>query len=707
MGKSLRLAVATALVAVPAATGLGMAPGFAAEEVPEVRQTVGGCWTYVPEKDTEQPPTPLNQRAVEADVSQEILPWSPAGPDGQLLGTLLDLRSTGAHSVGGERAVELAVSDGPVLDRDADVTGTATAHLVILPLEDTAGEPESRLVTVPFEALAGQSVQPMVFQDSFAIREGSFRVQLESLFFQNTATPDEVTICNSQVLAEATVGDGAEPGVNPATEPLATGATVEFEALAGVSLGIQAVLGQQATVTTAARVGDVLDVRVAGLATESPFRLQITGAATVPLADVEGVTEFAVDEAGRAELAVPVPAEAPTQAGQVQLVQEIEGVATIVNEIPLTVLDVPRVAAVEKVGEADVEVSLGGSDWDPLASVTVVPMAGDVPSADEAVEFAAGADGVFSESLILTDEATDGLAVTQERSDEFETLAVTYALVNSVPVAPVEPSPSPTPSPEPSEPATPTTPPTAAPAPPTVVNPPVAPPVAPPVEVPLPDELPIGDVDAPPAVEATEEILMVSEATLAGETSLGELFGGPSRRDVRILVENAGTALVSNPFVRLGVGRDGDVQPALVAAEVGDLQPGARVMVSVDVALPMASLGTYQVVGQVGEDTATRFQLRWDTYPWGLIVLNLAGIALLVWGVARRRRAIAPTPLAGAAADEESASVVDLHALDEWWVRGRVARVAAPISDADDDSDSVVDLEAAENWWAKRGSKVS
>lgn len=714
MGKRFSLGVAAALVVVPASTGLGMVSSHAAEAAEGVRQTTGGCWTYHPDASGSSADTPRWQLPVLSDVTiGEVDAWSS-----RTEGALLTLSTQGATVQDGQRDFTLGVEDGPVL-RSASATpgaraGTATALLSVVPLvNEEAAVDEALTITAESEflATAGQPVGDLVFEGTFPLEAGSFELRLDSLYFADEGGSGVVTVCNGQVQAgdSTDVVDGV-PGANPATAPLSTSAVSEFSARDASIYKLGAVQGQQPAVTTAARPGDVLDMEVGGLDSNTEFGVDlVVGGNTFSLVDGNGASVFPVDAAGAGAVLLEVPQGVSTGQGELRILSG-PGEA---KALALTILATPEATTVEEVGDKGLEVTVVGLNWDPKASVTVEPMAAGVPSEDRAASAVIGDVGELFTTLTLTDTETDGLRVTQERPDGFAALSTDYTLTNEVPVvpgAPTPPTPQGPPANQPAPPSTQPSPPATQPVPPSAVAPvpPLAAPVVPPVEVPLPEGLPIEDIDAPVAAEPGEEVLSISEATLAGETSLGELFGGPSRRDVRILVENSGETLVSNPLVRLGVGRDGDAQPGLVAAEVGDLQPGARVLVSVDVALPMASFGTYQVVGQVGESDANRFQLRWDTYPWGLIGLNLAGVALLAWGVARRRNAIAPTPLASADGEDEGASVIDLGALDDWWVRGKVSsRLPQAVHLQDDDSDSVVDLEAADRWWAKRDSKVS
>ena len=178
-----------------------------------------------------------------------------------------------------------------------------------------------------------------------------------------------------------------------------------------------------------------------------------------------------------------------------------------------------------------------------------------------------------------------------------------------------------------------------------VTSPVVPPAVAAPL-LPVPQEREVDVVDGQeePVVEAEVSgaaELEVSDARLQGDATLGEMFGGVVRREVVFMVENVGDAAVIDPPVFVGVGRSPDVEPVLVATRLGEIEPGDRVGVSVDLELPIASIGTYYVTGQVADATVPAFALPLETYPWGLIALNVLALGLLVWAL-RRRSGAAP-----------------------------------------------------------------
>ena len=145
------------------------------------------------------------------------------------------------------------------------------------------------------------------------------------------------------------------------------------------------------------------------------------------------------------------------------------------------------------------------------------------------------------------------------------------------------------------------------------------------------------------------------------------MFGGAVSRDLLFVVTNTGEATVTDPIVRVSVGRSTDLEPEIVDAEVGVLEPGAETVVTVPLELPMAAFGTYQVVGQVGDSETGAFTLEWMTYPWGLIALNVLGLVLIVWGVRRRRTRRHPAPYRPVIAATGDDSVVDLAAATAWW----------------------------------------
>lgn len=735
MGSRAKVFMAAMLVALPITSGLGASPSLAAGAVtPE-----GGCWAYVPDSDAEVaagadeadsafPPV------LASDISTQLQPWGLDDP----VQTRLALEVSPDTQSSGIQGYRLTLDDGPVVvpavpadpavpappqfpvegeeNQPAAVQVKATALFSILPAEGLARDQAPQLLRSPSEVVdlrPGAPVDGLVFSAPLpAASEGKKVLRLDTLVFEvpgeNDTDPGSVLVCNGQTEGQPSFPmpvdpadqiDEPVPGINPATTPVPTGATAEFTPTAVRSVTVAKVQGQ--SVTTAARTGDTIELRIAGLGPDTAFtaRLCHSGGQSAVEVCAEADEELVTDATGAASTSLTVPDTLPPGNAKIKIASG--GVTQL--EMELAVLGPPTVAISEVLGADSVEVTLEGADWDPAGAVKIKGLVDDEKmSGQKGLTAQVNSDGTFSATFEVTDPRATQVRVQQDRVSGFEILEVRQALDNQVPGVKSPPS-------EPNKPAQPQPPATDRPtpgsvSPPGAVSPPALVPA--PVTIPVPNEVPVNKVDAPPAAEALTEEMTLSEVRLDGEASLGELFGGSSRREVVLLVENTGTGAIANPLVRLGVGRDAEVDPVIVAAEVGDLPPGARVVVSVDVALPMASFGTYQVVGQVGDSDENRFTLEWQTYPWGLIALNLAGVALLVWGVRRRQRTRNnPAPhLAPSGEDEVGASVIDITALDEWWEHGRVARRAAV---EPDDNDSIVDLEAADRWWARRDNKVS
>ena len=242
----------------------------------------------------------------------------------------------------------------------------------------------------------------------------------------------------------------------------------------------------------------------------------------------------------------------------------------------------------------------------------------------------------------------------------------------------------------------------------------------PPADIPLPQDIPVAQPPATtPDGTAAVEDLSVTEARLDGEATLSELFGGSPQRDLVFLVENVGDGTVEDPIVRVSVGRSEDVEPQVVDAEVGDLDPGEQTVVTVPLELPMAAFGKYHVVGQVGDTELGAFELEWTTYPWGLFALNALALALLGWGVGTASCSAARRRAAALARTGDGDAVVDLGrrrrlvglprghrpatgGAGECRGRRRCPVPAAPHPDEPQPGEAIVDLDAAEKWWQRR-----
>ncbi|QCX27612.1 hypothetical protein [Nocardioides jishulii] len=682
-----RTFTAALLLVLPVSVGVGTTPAHAAAV--ELVNPAGGCWSYVPDRSVDD----VLVSPVVSDRSTALEAWGSGVAPTTLT---LEARDGTTDRTAGAR---LTVENGPVIDPALDTVGTATATVTVQPAAGLpAGvEPSIERLEAKFDAQAGMPVTDLVLTGDFAGDFGDTHViELQSIFFDAPGTPGapdpdgSVLVCNGQELGEPTVGPLPDltPGVNPATTPVSIGLKDTFIGHDVRTLAIQDVKGQ--AVTSAFRAGDTVELRGSGIDAGDAFTAEICDV-NKTCASTPGA--LVADSQGNAAATITIGDD--LAAGEALITVKSDSVT--LPRPSAVVLGAPSVAAVEKEGKGRLRVALSGVGWDPAATVVVEGRTPDAASSDAQVEVTVGADGTFKTRFVATDVDTTELRLSQEREGGLAALGQTHTLEYLVPIVPPEKEPGENPPGNPGEPSNPggTS---------TTVPPVSGTAVAPPVEIPLPGDRPVDEVNGPAGgvAPSAETPLKISEANLAGEASVGEMFGGSSRREVRFLAENVSSSVVTNPLVRLGVGREAGVEPVIVAAEVGDLQPGARVAVAVDVALPMASFGVYQVVGQVGDSEESRFGLEWQTYPWGLIALNLMGVALLAWGLWRRQqRRMNPAPLvAGAEDDEAGASVIDLTALDNWWGNGKIGR---PV----DDNDSVVDMEAADKWWAKRDSKVS
>lgn len=684
MRSVVRALAAMSVVAAAASYGVVVVDPAAA-----VASPAGGCWTHEPAVGSDPG----------SDISTSLEPWTTV-PDGGF-----SLETGGATVVGGTRTATAAIASGPVISETDSVTGIASFFFSVD--DELLDEP----VEVEFDVDAGEPVEELLAEAELPITAaGSYRVRLESVEFDVPAESFRVT-CNGQ---EA----GAPGGINPVTTPEPTDLLADFTTVATSSAKITAIADQ--AVLNTARPGDTVTVDLAGLASSTSTSLELCGPGGI--CSTVGAVETEPD--GTATTTFTVPGPAAVGEGSLRAGDGVTQVST-----PLAVLGLQLVAAAEELGVDSTTVSFTGTGWDPNRPVTIRGYAGTnsstAPTADPVLTAAVSATGTFAADYEVSDLATKSVIIDQARTDSH--IGSVYLISGVIGGgAPVENPPGGDDEPETEDPksddpesggqtANPggtdagSTPEAA---------------VTPPVEIPLPEDVPVV-VPPPgaPAGDATEE-LAVSEVRLDGHATLAELFGGSPERDLIFLVENVGAQTVTDTVVRVSVGRSDDVEPQPVAAEIGDLPPGGREVVSVPLELPMAAFGAYKVVGQVGDTDAGAFALEWTTYPWGLFALNAVALALLAWGVQRRVGLRRESNAAALDLPENGEAVVDLTAADAWWAyrNGTGARPKAPgatvvvgtptdpmlpppPAESLDSGDAVVDLDAAEAWWQRSGAK--
>lgn len=682
--KRVRAALALLLAGSAAAYGVGLGgpPAMAAAVTPQ-----GGCWAYVASGPAlDAPPA--------SHLSTSLEPWAtdPAGG--------LKLETGGGTAVDGTRTVTTTIVSGPVIG-PLDATGRAYF------LFSVDGAPLSAPVEVPFEVDGGQPVEGLAADVTVPTGgAGAHQVRLDGIYFD---APGRRLACNGQQ-----AGDPA--GVNPATDPQPTDLVSSWTTVPSASLAITGIAEQ--AVLTSARAGDAVSLSMAGLASSATAVISVCGTAGT-CATAAGVVTAAD---GSATTTFVVPGNAPLGPGTVRVDD-----GTTRTSVPFTVLGVQTLTASERLDADSTTVTLGGTGWDPTRPVTIRGYAGkDSSSAvttDPPVTATVDAAGAFTATYEVSDDATVSVIADQARTTVH--IGSVYLISGVVGGAVVpggedppadggddppadggEDSPSDGGSGTGTDSGSGT--------------PGVVTPVAPPQDIPLPPDLPVAEPGAPvPAPsEETAEDLAVSEVRLDGQATLSELFGGSPERDLVFIVSNLGEETVENPIVRVSVGRSDDVEPQVVDAEVGVLDPGEQTVVTVPVSLPMAAFGTYHVVGQVGDTADGAFALEWTTYPWGLFALNALALALLAFGV-RHRLGLRRAAKAGALALPGGDAVVDLTAADAWWsyrsgggpkpvVRSPLpplapgAAAVGPVPDDPTPGEAIVDLAAAERWWSAR-----
>ncbi|MFD0593257.1 hypothetical protein ACFQZ4_12445 [Catellatospora coxensis] len=150
---------------------------------------------------------------------------------------------------------------------------------------------------------------------------------------------------------------------------------------------------------------------------------------------------------------------------------------------------------------------------------------------------------------------------------------------------------------------------------------------------------PVGPVPTPARTLAKLDVV---EARLTGGGSVSAWFGGPQHRTLVYTVRNAGSQTLSGAPLTVRVGNGADAVPT---PQTGELRPGETRTYEVAVTIPFAAFGAYPVtaeLGGLGQAKAVH-----QAYPWGLVLLNVIGLALIGFGVlrlVRRRRARAAGP---------------------------------------------------------------
>ncbi|CAM3259505.1 hypothetical protein NODU109028_07500 [Nocardioides dubius] len=664
--RGLRSFSALAVIVASALPGFaGAGPVFAAP-VAAVAPS-GGCWWYQP-----APGAELGDLAGGTSLSTQLEPWA-AEP-------AFELGTAGGTAVGGSRAVTLALDEGPLLPGGADSEAReAEVALFVDVVAPDATRTSLDPVALPIEvAAAATSIGELDLSAEALVpleATGAHLVELRQVIFSvPVGGVDAWVVCNGQ-----TAGDPA--GDNPVTAPLPTDLSAGFDVVAATVAGIDAVDGQQ--VGYAARAGDRVRVSVLGFASLAGLTVQLCPtAAGAACASLPGDVS-AADAAGAATVEVVVPVDAASGPGVLR-------VATVPAPGPaadasLTVLGVP---AVEIVDAGAKRIKVAGEQWDPLREVRLRALDEEGARIGAPVRISAGALGAVTARLKVPAGAEVAEVVArQPRGAGRETLEARVSVDAEAPAPGDDGDSGDTGSVGDTGSTSTDSTQSAAEAPALV-------------DVPEPDASLAPDlVDAEQQAIARAGDVVITQATLVGESRLVDLFGAGPQRTLRLRAHNVGEEEAVAPGLEISVGKGDDLDPIYRSDGFARLGPGESLTVEVPIALPVGAFGTYTVAGQIGEDELGRFSMEWQTYPWGLLALNGLGVLLVAWALRRRliaahAPAAAGVPIAlgasgAGAADGGGDAVVDLAALEQWWAEPGALETM---------DDAVVDVAAVERW---------
>ncbi|MFX0593246.1 hypothetical protein [Melissospora conviva] len=264
-----------------------------------------------------------------------------------------------------------------------------------------------------------------------------------------------------------------------------------------------------------------------------------------------------------------------------------------------------------------------------------------------------------------------------------------------------------------------------------------------PAQVDIPIEMPDQPTAPVPQVGTAPARLEVLDARLTGGNSVAAWFGGSVTRKLVYTVKNPGPEALQNPPLQVTLGRSGD-DGGLPTPATTSLGAGQTQTYEVPVEFPFAAFGRYDVkasLAGMGNATVTH-----HAYPWGLVLINILGVALVIGGIVYRLRLNRPVQTAvptAAGGQLLLPSVVRLPSLGahlvfddapgNWRLRrlsaGRISNAALlellglhgqavpgatgatavdvaepPGSGGDEGSRAVIDLDALDGFLANRGA---
>lgn len=135
-----------------------------------------------------------------------------------------------------------------------------------------------------------------------------------------------------------------------------------------------------------------------------------------------------------------------------------------------------------------------------------------------------------------------------------------------------------------------------------------------------------------PTTTATSHQLELQDYHLSGRTAAA-WFGAPEHLKLSFTVRNPTESTLVDATVQARLGGGGS-DNVFFQERVTGLGPGQSRTFTVPVDIPLFAFGRYVVTADVSGLAGV--EMRYNAYPWGLVLINVAGVLLIVWGILRR-----------------------------------------------------------------------
>ncbi len=539
--------VVRALAAMSVVTAAASYGVVVVDPAAAVASPAGGCWTHEPASARTRAATSRRRSSLGRPCPTGASAWRPAEP-----------RSS---AVPVRRPA--AIASGPVISETDDVTGASPPSSSPWTASRSTSRSRSSSTSTP-----ASRVEELLAEVELPIAAaGTYRVGLESVDFDVLAESFRVT-CNGQQAGAARRRQprharrepaGLLAGLRPRPSPRARRRSPP--------------IADQAVLNTA-RPGDTVTVDLAGLASSDvDHRWSLCGAGVrMPSARTVGDVETGARRHGHDHLH-RAWVSAPVDEGSLRASDGVTQVST-----PLAVLGVQLVAAAEKLGEDSTTVTFTGTGWDPnrpsRSAGTPGPAAPPPRRTTRRSPPRSALPAPSPRTSRWPDPATKSVIVDQARTSSHIGSVYLISGVIGGGVLRSRTRPAGTRIPRARTRRRTTRVPAASPR-----------TRAAPAQVPAPRRMPwsrrprTSRLPGRPRRRAhpgrrpsTPPRTWRSRRCASTDTPRSpSLFGGSPERNLVFLVENVGEQDVTDPVVRVSVGRSDDVEPQPVAAEIGDL----------------------------------------------------------------------------------------------------------------------------------------